>query len=196
MKLIWLTLIIGLLSSMSLKAENVLSRDALQLMAALNVKEFSDIELKDRRNGVLSELRFTKFGILDVRHEKYTSTSSAAYSTRLTLLGQDGRERAFVIVEFTKSARAAQSVLFERLAMSSMPVQMLAQQLEVQNDGPGDISILFKKYDHVGGHLVINESSMVFIRDNVLVSISSHDPGIKAIALAKELDHILVEDDK
>ena len=189
MKIIYLMFLIGLVMSPVAEAKDeIMSERAQELMSKLKVEEFSKKELGDRRKGVLSKQKFKKTGNLVVTHKAESGNVEGASKLHLKFSDHKGKGKAFGYLEYTRSARAAQVALFERLVMNSMPLEMIFERYEVKKDGPGDLCLVAKKLDRSKGRRVIDESKMMFIRGNVVISISARDASVNAEELATIMD--------
>lgn len=118
---------------------------------------------------------------MTVSHRQALEDGENDIDDELTFSNDKGAAEAFGKVKYRKTAKAAQLALFEELAMNSLPMNLLLERYEIDKKGPGDLCIADKLKERVH-----------FIRGNVAVSVRSEDAGIKAIQLARELDHILV----
>ncbi|MFY9181351.1 MAG: hypothetical protein WAQ74_06630 [Kiritimatiellia bacterium] len=182
MKTAYMALLIGVLMlSPSEAREEFMSKRASALMSALNVEAASDEIFSPRHGNDLTALKHTKTGNLTVRRWQKEEGNDNNQDEELTFLNDKDVVEAFGRVKYRMTPRAAQSALFEELAMNSLPMPLLLERYEVDKKGPGDLCIIDKLKERVH-----------FIRANVTVSIRSIDTRVETMKLAQELDQILV----
>ena len=193
MKIVYLVLLAGVLMfSVAEAGDEPMSERAQALMSALNVKEASSKELRNRRKGALSEQKFKKAGGLVVSHKTDSGDGNNGSPNKLVFSDHNGNAKAFGKIKYAKSARAAQSALFEELAMNSLPLDLLLKLYGVKKDGPGDFCIVRKSFDNEKKRFVVDESQVICIRGNVVISVYAKDASVRAEELARIMDEKLV----
>lgn len=186
---IWLTGILML--SIAEARENTMNKKIQALMSELKVEPASKHEVSTRSRGVLALQQLKKIDELSVRHKATGIDDVGTTSDKLFFSGKNGKIKAVGKVEYKKSARAAQKALFERLAMNSLPLEILLKRYAIA-DGPGDICVVERVFDKATGKFVVDGSQVHFIRGNVAVSVRSEDAEVNTKKLARQIDQILV----
>ena len=193
MKITSYILLAGMLMLLIAEAgENTMNERIQALMSELKVEPASNHEVSTRSQGALSIQKLKTMDNLSVRHKTEGEGEVGATSEKLLFSGTNGKIKAVGKVENRNSARAAQKALFERLALNSLPMEILLKRYEIA-EGPGDICVEEKIFDKATGEFVVDGSQVHFIRGNVAVSVRSEDARVNAKELARQMDQVLIE---
>lgn len=161
--------------------ENVMSERAASLMTALNVKWLDDKAVGSYASEAFTDTAFTEGKGLIV-HQKTTPVQlNIQFVDELVLSDQNGNEKCNVKLTYHNSAQEAQRALFERLAMNSLPMNLLLERYQIDEKGPGDLCLI----DNL-------KPRIHFVRGNVIVSVVSFQSDVKEGNIAREIDEKLV----
>lgn len=171
--------------------QEYISNRIASFMTALNIVPGSEKEIDIRRARLTVE-NLKTIGAFVVRHMKGKNLGDGGVSESLEFLDKNGDTKGSGIIIFARSEWTAQQELFKRLVVNSMPLDAVLARYSVNSDGPGDISIVEKKYDKERRRYVVDASIIHVIHGNIAMSIHVEDPSIGAEVLARQLDDNLI----
>ena len=173
-----LTLIV-LLSVLETRGD-AMKEETQTLMDALKVEPASNRQLPD-----LSDRLFPgQFPVMDgymVRRTGMLSTILDPPQSSMQVVDANGEVQGYLRVMYARSPKTAQRAIFEKIAMSSAPMELLINGNKIDADGAGDIHVA----DTAG-------TRTFFARGNVAVEIRSRKPDFNFQSVARIMDAMIL----
>lgn len=187
-------LAVMLIISLAEAGVNSMSERAEALMEELKMELESNHELASFSAKVLSiiqQLERVDNLIVSYKIEEDGSEGNTT-PVKLLFLDESGRTKAVGKVDCKESARAAQKALLERLALNSLPLEILLKRYGIA-EGPGEIFVVEKVFNKTSRAFEIDESQVHFVLGNIVVSIRSEDARVSARELAVQIEELLLD---
>ena len=177
----------------SIKSEDAaMTERCVVLDSILGITNRNEKEVRNYTNKLFTPETFRKIGDLSVSHKQNYNKSKSELTVTLVYEDVNKNAKATGLVRYSKSSDEARKFLLEKLAMNSLPLELLENRYEVVS-GVGDLCIVPRTFDKIKKEFVVDKSQIFFIRGNVCVFLRSNDKDIVTFDLGVEIDKNLTD---
>ena len=161
------------------------------LTNALGVKGVGAKLQTDKFIHSFPELKTKEIEDLIIEVRRKSQGSGEIPSDDLAFKDAKGQVQVFGKIKYAASSYVAQQVLFQDLAMNSLPVSLLVQIYAIDVDGPGELCVVGRVFNKSRQVFEVDHRRIYFIRGNAVIALRSVGDSREVKGVALVVDQVI-----